>query len=215
MTDRDRSGSASRLPDRRTKAHRIVAQRSWNSYRIRYREGITGLIGRSKSDEQQDQTKKDRESGMDFIEANGVGAALRVEWQEVNARWYSSTRWAVRSKAGTTSCRGSRHAPGLALRHAGGRVVAEGARRSHPRYDGRRYRGTARYARDNRQSRDCGCRLGGAIALHFAARYPERSSAVVVGSPATGITPNAAPRRSNASPKSRPTAWPSRSRIPC
>jgi 3-oxoadipate enol-lactonase len=31
--------------------------------------------------------------------------------------------------------------------------------------------------------------LGGAIALHFAARYPERSSAVVVGSPATGITP--------------------------
>jgi 3-oxoadipate enol-lactonase len=31
--------------------------------------------------------------------------------------------------------------------------------------------------------------LGGAIALHFAARYPERTSAVVVGSPATGITP--------------------------
>src|SRR5665213_2471944 len=30
--------------------------------------------------------------------------------------------------------------------------------------------------------------LGGAIALHFAALYPERSSAVVVGSPATGIT---------------------------
>ena len=31
--------------------------------------------------------------------------------------------------------------------------------------------------------------LGGAIALHFAARYPERTSAVVVGSPATGIAP--------------------------
>jgi 3-oxoadipate enol-lactonase len=30
--------------------------------------------------------------------------------------------------------------------------------------------------------------LGAAIALHFAARYPERTSAVVVGSPATGIT---------------------------
>jgi 3-oxoadipate enol-lactonase len=29
--------------------------------------------------------------------------------------------------------------------------------------------------------------LGGAIALHFAARYPERTSAVVVGSPATGV----------------------------
>jgi 3-oxoadipate enol-lactonase len=29
--------------------------------------------------------------------------------------------------------------------------------------------------------------LGGAIALHFAARYPKRTSAVVVGSPATGI----------------------------
>ena len=31
--------------------------------------------------------------------------------------------------------------------------------------------------------------LGGAIALHFAARYPERTSAVAVGSPATGIAP--------------------------
>lgn len=29
--------------------------------------------------------------------------------------------------------------------------------------------------------------LGGAIALHFAARYPERTSTVIVGSPATGI----------------------------
>jgi 3-oxoadipate enol-lactonase len=32
-----------------------------------------------------------------------------------------------------------------------------------------------------------GVAVGGAIALHFAARYPERTSAVVVGSPATGI----------------------------
>jgi 3-oxoadipate enol-lactonase len=32
-----------------------------------------------------------------------------------------------------------------------------------------------------------GIAVGGAIALHFAARYPERASAVVVGSPATGI----------------------------
>src|SRR6266481_8132628 len=32
-----------------------------------------------------------------------------------------------------------------------------------------------------------GIAVGGAIALHFAARYPERTSAVVVGSPATGI----------------------------
>jgi len=37
--------------------------------------------------------------------------------------------------------------------------------------------------------------LGGAIALHFAARYPERTSAVVVGSPATGV---AAERRTAA-----------------
>src|SRR3954469_25741011 len=29
--------------------------------------------------------------------------------------------------------------------------------------------------------------LGGAIALHFAARHPERTSAVTVGSPATGV----------------------------
>jgi 3-oxoadipate enol-lactonase len=29
--------------------------------------------------------------------------------------------------------------------------------------------------------------LGGAIALHFAARHPERTSAVAVGSPATGV----------------------------
>src|SRR5258708_1045169 len=31
-----------------------------------------------------------------------------------------------------------------------------------------------------------GVAVGGAIALHFAARYPERTSAVAVGSPATG-----------------------------
>jgi 3-oxoadipate enol-lactonase len=35
-----------------------------------------------------------------------------------------------------------------------------------------------------------GIAVGGAIALHFAARYPERASAVAVGSPATGITPD-------------------------
>jgi 3-oxoadipate enol-lactonase len=34
-----------------------------------------------------------------------------------------------------------------------------------------------------------GVAVGGAIALHFAARYPERASAVAVGSPATGIAP--------------------------
>src|SRR5450631_4512121 len=34
-----------------------------------------------------------------------------------------------------------------------------------------------------------GVAVGGAIALHFAARYPERTSAVAVGSPATGIEP--------------------------
>lgn len=32
-----------------------------------------------------------------------------------------------------------------------------------------------------------GVALGGAIALHFAARYPERTSAVAVSSPATGV----------------------------
>jgi 3-oxoadipate enol-lactonase len=35
-----------------------------------------------------------------------------------------------------------------------------------------------------------GIAVGGAIALHFAARYPGRTSAVMVGSPATGITPD-------------------------
>jgi 3-oxoadipate enol-lactonase len=35
-----------------------------------------------------------------------------------------------------------------------------------------------------------GIAVGGAIALHFAARYPERTSGVVVGSPATGIAPD-------------------------
>jgi 3-oxoadipate enol-lactonase len=34
-----------------------------------------------------------------------------------------------------------------------------------------------------------GIAVGGAIALHFAARYPVRASAVAVGSPATGIAP--------------------------
>ena len=40
-----------------------------------------------------------------------------------------------------------------------------------------------------------GVAVGGAIALHFAARYPARTSAVTVGSPATGI---AAERRAPA-----------------
>jgi 3-oxoadipate enol-lactonase len=35
-----------------------------------------------------------------------------------------------------------------------------------------------------------GVAVGGAIALYFAARYPERTSAVVVGSPATGVAPD-------------------------
>jgi 3-oxoadipate enol-lactonase len=35
-----------------------------------------------------------------------------------------------------------------------------------------------------------GVAVGGAIALHFAARYPDRVSAVAVGSPATGIAPD-------------------------
>jgi 3-oxoadipate enol-lactonase len=35
-----------------------------------------------------------------------------------------------------------------------------------------------------------GIAVGGAIALHFAARYPERISGVAVGSPATGIAPD-------------------------
>lgn len=34
-----------------------------------------------------------------------------------------------------------------------------------------------------------GVAVGGATALHFAARYPQRASAVVVGSPATGLPP--------------------------
>jgi 3-oxoadipate enol-lactonase len=33
-----------------------------------------------------------------------------------------------------------------------------------------------------------GIAVGGGVALHFAARYPERTSAVAVGSPATGIS---------------------------
>jgi 3-oxoadipate enol-lactonase len=35
-----------------------------------------------------------------------------------------------------------------------------------------------------------GIAVGGAIALHFAARYPKRTNGVVVGSPATGIEPD-------------------------
>jgi 3-oxoadipate enol-lactonase len=35
-----------------------------------------------------------------------------------------------------------------------------------------------------------GIAVGGAIALHFAARYPERAGAVAAGSPATGIAPD-------------------------
>jgi 3-oxoadipate enol-lactonase len=35
-----------------------------------------------------------------------------------------------------------------------------------------------------------GVAVGGAVALHFAARHPQRASAVVAGSPATGMAPD-------------------------
>jgi 3-oxoadipate enol-lactonase len=35
-----------------------------------------------------------------------------------------------------------------------------------------------------------GVAVGGAIALHFASRYPGRTSAIAVGSPATGVAPD-------------------------
>jgi len=35
-----------------------------------------------------------------------------------------------------------------------------------------------------------GCAVGGGIALHFAARYPDRVAAVVAMGPATGVTPD-------------------------
>lgn len=38
-----------------------------------------------------------------------------------------------------------------------------------------------------------GVALGGAIALHFAARHPDRTSAVAVSSPATGVAPERRP----------------------
>lgn len=38
-----------------------------------------------------------------------------------------------------------------------------------------------------------GVAVGGAIALHFAARYPQRASAVAVGSPATGVAADRRP----------------------
>jgi len=38
-----------------------------------------------------------------------------------------------------------------------------------------------------------GVAVGGATALHFASRYPQRTSAVVVGSPATGLPPERRP----------------------
>ena len=60
-----------------------------------------------------------------------------------------------------------------------------------------------------------GIAVGGAIALHFAARYPARTSAVAVGSPATGIAADAARVRRRVSRKSKPPAWRSRSRIRC
>ena len=61
-----------------------------------------------------------------------------------------------------------------------------------------------------------GIAVGGAIALHFAARYPERASAVVAGSPATGIAAERrAPALERVAQDRGRRAWRSRSRIPC
>ena len=58
--------------------------------------------------DKQDQ-KRPRGRGMDFVEANGAGLRCRTERQLASARWCWSTKWAARSKAGTTSRQGSRH----------------------------------------------------------------------------------------------------------
>jgi pimeloyl-ACP methyl ester carboxylesterase len=58
-----------------------------------------------------------------------------------------------------------------------------------------------------------GVAVGGAIALHFAARYPERVSAAV--GPATGVARIVMLQSSSESAGSRTKAWHSRSRSQC
>src|SRR3984957_18293390 len=161
---------------------------SWDPYRARYRQAADPEVDRQIV-RNKDRTEKRWERRMDFIELDGV--ALRYElsgrgertlvlvhemggslesWDDVAPRFADSRRvlrYDTRGAGMSQKVRGELGIDTMAddiaalLDHVGiARKVAL-----------------------------AGIAVGGAIALHFAARYPERAGAVVVGSPATGIAP--------------------------
>jgi 3-oxoadipate enol-lactonase len=155
---------------------------------------VTGTIVKSPtvrlSDDKNEDRKNGRERSMEFVELNG--ASLRYElrgkgertlvlvhemggslesWDDVARQFPQSRqvlRYDSRGAGMSQKVRGELHIDTMAddiaalLDHTGiaGKVAL------------------------------AGIAVGGAIALHFAARYSERSSGVVVGSPATGIGPD-------------------------
>jgi 3-oxoadipate enol-lactonase len=124
---------------------------------------------------------------MDFIEANGVGLRYELSgkgertlvlvhemggslesWDDVVPRFSSSRcvlRYDTRGAGLSQKIRGELHIDTMADDIAA-------------LLDALKISGKVALA---------GIAVGGAIALHFAARYPERASAVVAGSPATGV----------------------------
>src|SRR6266852_76131 len=145
--------------------------------------------------QQQDRTERNRERRMDFIEAGGVG--LRYELSGKGDR----TLVLVHEMGGSLESWDD-IAPRLAETR---RVLRYDTRGAGMSQKVRGELGIDTMAGDIAALLDnigiagkvalAGVAVGGAIALHFAARYPERTSAVAVGSPATGV---AAERRTAA-----------------
>jgi 3-oxoadipate enol-lactonase len=140
-----------------------------------------------RSQQQQDQTEGNRERRMDFIEANGVGLRCELSgsgdrtlvlvhemggslesWDDVAPR-FAKTRRVLRYDT-----RGA----GLSQKARGELTLDTMADDIAALLDAYAISGKVALA---------GIAVGGAIALHFAARFPARTSAVLVGSPATGI----------------------------
>jgi 3-oxoadipate enol-lactonase len=132
---------------------------------------------------------------MDFIEANGAGLRCELSGKGdrtlvlVHEMGGSLESWDEVAPQFAKSCRVLRYdtrGAGLSQKVRGGLTLDTMADDIAALLDHFGIAGKVALA---------GVAVGGAIALHFAARYPTRTSAVAVGSPATGI---AAERRAPA-----------------
>jgi 3-oxoadipate enol-lactonase len=124
---------------------------------------------------------KEQETGerrMDFVEANGAGEHTLVLVHEMGGSLKSWDDVAPRFAESRRVLRYDTRGAGLSQKVRGELTLDTMADDIAALLDAYGIAGKVALA---------GIAVGGAIALHFAARHPKRTSAVVVGSPATGI----------------------------